>query len=190
MHNAHFHRDRYRSWRGATICAVLLFGSASPGIGQQPVPPPFPAAPTPATPPPSYRPPSIALVQPALGASVPADKPVVIFRYVPGEVGDPIDVRSLAVSVDGRDRSKLFQATTTEAWGPIAVREGDPAAAIETGSHAVVARICSVRGACSEVAATVQVVAPTTAVPDKPAPSRRRAVIDALLEAARWLLKP
>jgi hypothetical protein len=92
--------------------------------------------------------------------------------------------------VGGRDRSKLFQATAAEAWGPLAVREDGAPTALEPGSHQIVARICSVRGACSEVATTVQVAAPTAAAPDESATPRRRALIDLLVDAARKLLKP
>ncbi|MGQ0715340.1 MAG: hypothetical protein ACT4PJ_16700 [Gemmatimonadaceae bacterium] len=137
---------------------------------------------------PLYRSPALALVQPAAGGSVPGDKPVVIFRYGPGEPNDPIDVRSFAVAVDGHDRTHLFQVSALEAWGPLAPHESS----LETGPHQIAARICSSRGACADVSATILIVPAVIDGGDPNAPSapRRRKVLDAVLDALRKILVP
>ena len=168
---------------GVASCVALTLASSSAmahAAAAQGLPPPQPIAP--------YRSPVIALVQPAGGASVPQDRPVIVFRFAAGDTSEPIDARSFAVTVDGKDRSALFQMARETAWGPLASeRNGGPP--IELGVHEVAARICSVRGACSEISATVTVstsAAATTPV----APDRRRTLIDLLLSAAKKLLSP
>ncbi|MGH7720549.1 MAG: hypothetical protein ACREON_17090 [Gemmatimonadaceae bacterium] len=143
-----------------------------------------------------HRAPSIALVQPPVGGSVPADRPVVVFRFAPGEAADPIDASSFTVLVNGRDRRTLFQVSGGEAWGPI----GDPAAksaedAVAPGAHQVEARICSARGTCGSVSATVvvrpgAVPVPAAAAPEVPATPRRSRVLEALLAAVKKLIEP
>jgi hypothetical protein len=152
---------------------------------QQSSPPPATGAHVSSTP---YRPPALALVQPAAGGSVPQDRPVVMFRFAAGEPNDPIDVGSFAVTLDGEDRTKLFQVTATEAWGALALPSTATNPSISEGSHQVAARICSTRGACSETSAGVVVTnAPT---PEHEATSRKRTIVDVLLQLARKLLKP
>jgi hypothetical protein len=129
-------------------------------------------------------------VQPASGGSVPQDRPVVVWRFAAGDSADPIDARSFAVSVDGIDRSTLFQAARDAAWGPLAPEPNEQQRTIALGAHQLAARVCSVRGACSEVTATVTVVASATAPADKEASDRKRTLIDLLLAALRRLLNP
>jgi hypothetical protein len=137
---------------------------------------------------PFYRPPALALVQPAAGGSVPEDKPFVVFRFAQGEPNDPIDIRSFIVTVNGEERSTLFQVTSSEAWGPLVPRESSGRAALSTGAHQVIARICSIRGACSETSATVAVTLAPNPIED--GADRKRSLLNVLLDVARKLLKP
>ena len=127
-----------------TLATVVLAAgvTTSPTDAQQPAPPPAPSSQEPAA---RYRSPSISLVQPGVGsnASVPLDRPVVVFRFVQGEPTDPVDARTFAVAVDSQDRTSLFQVTSGEAWGPLA----DHTQPLVLGPHQVSARICSTRGA-------------------------------------------
>ena len=163
MQLVRFHRQQGRLGAGVTLCAMLVLGAPSQGSAQQPVPgasqpPPSPSsAAAPAAVP--YRPPIIALVQPADGATLPQDKPVVVFRFAQGEPNDPIDLASFTVAVDGHDRTRLFQVTAVEAWGPL----GAPPIAhndfgLAAGVHHLNARICSARGACGLTTASLTVV--------------------------------
>jgi hypothetical protein len=151
-----------------------------------------------------YRPPSIALVQPSAASTVPSDRPVVVFRFAPGEPNDPLDLASFAVTVDGRDRTRSFQVTGAEAWGSLS---GDATVGSDSvlalGIHQVSARICSARGACGVLVTSLTVV-PSEVVSQTSNPaaegvaadssssvsSRRRRVIDVLLAALRKLLSP
>ena len=137
---------------------------------------------------PMYRPPALALVRPGDGGSVPPDRPVVVFRFAPGEPNDPVDVGTFVVTVDGDNRTRLFQVTASEAWGPLAVREQSGTPAIAAGAHQVIARICSSRGACTEAAVTVT-VAPS-AIATSEDVTRKRALVDVLVDIARKLLQP
>jgi len=148
--------------RCVAIAAALHTTVASRGSAQQPPPAPTPVAPAP--PLPGYRAPQLALVQPGPGASVPLDRPAVVFRFAPGEPFDPLDLASFRVSVDGRDRTRGFQVTATEAWGSLAL----PGETLAQGERTVVARICSSRGACASAIATVAVVAPTVGLISAP----------------------
>jgi hypothetical protein len=136
-----------------------------------------------------YRPPTLLLVQPAPNRTVPQDRPTIVFRFAPGEPADPIDARSLVVTVDGEDRSALFQIAAIEAWGPLAPPATESTPAIAPGGHLVAARICSVRGACGETSAMVTVTAAAEA-PQRPSVERKRTLIDLLLLAARKLITP
>ena len=143
----------------------------------------------------AFRAPVIALVQPAGGQSVPQDKPVVVLRFAAGESGDPIDLATLTVTVDGADRTRLFQVTAGEAWGPLAPPARAPNdSALAPGTYQLTARICSARGACGETAVAVNVapasIPKTDGATDKIAVSRRQRLIDALLSVARKLLTP
>jgi hypothetical protein len=139
---------------------------------------------------PAYRPPALALVQPAAGGSVPDDKAVIVFRFAPGEPNDPIDAQSFAVTVDGTDRTSRFQVTAGEAWGALAEL---PEGSASPGTHQVSARICSTRGACSEVTAAVAVIASaraSSAPAEASGNARRRKVMDAVVSVLRKLLEP
>jgi hypothetical protein len=171
------------SWGATLAIGLALLAKAEPADAQQSAPPvagSAPAAPS------AYRPPALALVQPAAGGSIPQDRPVVVFRFAPGEAADPIDAGSFAVIVDGQSRNALFQVTAGEAWGPIfPTKSGAESVA---GSHQVTARICSTRGACSETSATVVVVGSSAATEN--AAGRKRSLVDVLLSVARKLLVP
>ncbi|MGI8496055.1 MAG: hypothetical protein ACR2OG_00495, partial [Gemmatimonadaceae bacterium] len=174
----------------------------------QPVPPP--PSPTPVQPAPpvsvavAYRSPLIALVQPLPGGSVPQDRPVLVFRFIQGESLDPLDVSSFTVTVDGRDRSALFQLSPTgEAWGPMAPIGAPSSTAsgasldslLTPGTHQVAARICSSRGACGTVQAPVSVLpvataAKTTMTQAAATATRRQRLLQVLLQAGKKLLEP
>jgi hypothetical protein len=136
---------------------------------------------------PIYQAPVIALAQPASGGSVPQDKPVVVFRFTSVESADPIDARSFAVTVDGKDNTSVFQMTGTEAWGPLM----SASQAIDLGRHEVVARICSSRGACNTASAVVNVASagPASGEAAAKGQSKKVKILDALLGAIRTLIK-
>jgi hypothetical protein len=135
-----------------------------------------------------YRAPVIALVQPPDGGTVPQDKPVVVFRFAPGEPDDPIDAASFALSVDGENRTSLFQLSAAEAWGPLAA-VADRASSLGLGAHLVEARVCSAKGACAALSASVISVPGVHG--DPPTPSSRRArLLDVLIRTTRKLLAP
>ena len=152
------------------------------------------AAQTPNVPAP-YRAPTIAMVQPVNGGTVPRDKPIVVFRFARGEAADPVDVGTFAVTVNGVDRTPLFQVTAEEAWGAL-TRLMSSDSVIALGPHSLAARICSVRGACAETASRVVAVdAPTVtaasaSTPVEPAKSTRARVIELVLDAVRKLIVP
>lgn len=106
-----------------------------------------------------YRAPSVVLAYPERGASLPADKAFLVFRFAPGETDDPIDVASFKATVDGVDRTARFRVTDTQAWATL----GDSAASsggasvVTAGPHTVGARICSARGACGALSVVVDV---------------------------------
>lgn len=177
----HFFRRRYLRPGAFAIgsCAVRLLGAQAPAQ----VPPSPPAVN-------DYSRPSLALAQPGVGGSVPIDRPILVFRFGPGVATDVIDARSFAISIDGQDRSALFQVAPTEAWGPMAAPATDQQGALAAGPHQVAARICSVRGLCTEVVAVVNATAPATATAQQATPDRKRSFIDLILAAARKLLVP
>ncbi|HEX6250020.1 MAG TPA: hypothetical protein VFZ56_01145 [Gemmatimonadaceae bacterium] len=175
-----------RSLSPVALWLLSLMASARAAPAQDETPPPAQPPPVPL---PVYRAPVIALAQPAPGAAVPQDRPVVVFRFAAGEPGDPVDARSFAVTVDGEDRTELFQLSLAEAWGPLA----SPDDAIEPGSHEVVARICSARGACTATTALVTVGVSgvnTAASSGGKSTRKKRQFLDALLGALRTLLRP
>ena len=173
-----------RRWPLAAVATLSVIAStARAGGAQQPATPP-PAAAT------EYSKPTLALVQPAPGASVPIDRPILVFRFGPGVPTDVIDARSFSVAIDGQDRSALFQVAPGEAWGPMSAPAADQQPALTVGPHQVAARICSVRGLCTEVVAVVNATAPATAAAQQTTPDRKRSVIDLILAAARKLLIP
>jgi hypothetical protein len=152
---------------------------------------------TPQTPVP-YRAPTIALVQPTGASPIPRDKPIVVFRFAQGESDDPVDARSFAVSVNGVDRSSRFQVAADEAWGSLASASPDEPPLLP-GPHAVIARICSVRGACAVAGVSVTIDAGaatgqgTVAIPqpaDQGAASSRARLIARVLDAIRKILVP
>ncbi len=168
------------------VSALLATKAVSLAHAQQPIaqPPPSTIA--------AYRAPVIALVQPPGGGTIPEDKPVLVFRFASAEAEDPLDGTSLRVLVNGVDQTARFQSNSTEAWGSI----GDAttaSASIELGPRQVVARICSVRGACAETAHLVTVVPSLTGNADDTrsrAEGKKERVLDALLAAVRKLLTP
>lgn len=178
-------RDRAarRQWLAVAVGLLAIASIARSGVAQQPSTASAAAGA-------EYRGPTLTMVQPAPGAAVPIDRPIIVFRYVPGSAADPVDARSFAVTVDGESRSALFQVTATEAWGPMVSTVEGAQSAIALGPHQIAARICSVRGACSEIAATVNVIQSAAAGGAHTTTDRRRSVIDLLLAAARKLLEP
>lgn len=170
-----------------SACTAAVFVAATAAAprlhGQSPSPPGGADAAT-------FRPPTIALVQPPSGGTVPRDKPVVVFRFAPGEATDPIDARSFAVTVDGADRTGAFQVTATEAWGLIADPSTEsPGGAAADAQYTVAARICSLRGACAGLIATIGTASSPAVAPEVDG-SRRERFIDLLIRAARKLLGP
>ena len=137
-----------------------------------------------------YRLPAIALVQPQDGGTVYQDRPVVIMRFAAGEASDPVDASSFTVDVDGTDRTKLFQITPAEAWGPLASNAGSEST-LTLGPHHINARICSSRGACAMAQATVSVIpVATPAAAPVVGRSLQQKLLDAALSAARRILLP
>jgi hypothetical protein len=166
--------------------AVAVWVVPAVTIAQQPPGPPVV---------PTHRLPVIVLAQPPEGATLPQDRPIVMFRFAAGEPNDPIDLASFAVTVDGVDRTSLFQVTAGEAWGPLVSADTVAAARL----HQLTARICSARGACAFATTAVSVVPSATSQPaaggaaadsSSSASSRRRRVIDVILEALKKLLSP
>ena len=124
---------------------------------------------------------------------MPQDRPVLVFRFAPGEPSDPIDAASFRVAVDGRDRTAQFQVASGEAWGPIADAATAGAAPLPAGVHQVAARICSTRGACGTVDVSVTAVPAAVTSSAEPAqaaskPSRRSRLLALLIDASKKLL--
>ncbi|HEX6252525.1 MAG TPA: hypothetical protein VFZ56_13975 [Gemmatimonadaceae bacterium] len=173
-----------RPFSPAALALISLLASARGAPAQDAIPPPAQPPPAPL---PAYRAPVIALAQPAPGGAVPQDRPVVVFRFAAGEPGDPVDARSFAVTVDGEDRTELFQLSLAVAWGPLA----SPDDAIEPGSHEVVARICSARGACIATTTLVTVgvsAVNTTESAGGKSTRKKKQLLDALFGALRTLI--
>lgn len=163
----------------SALISALLISARTAALAQQPVQGPPPLA--------AYRPPSLALIQPAGGGSLPQDRPVIMFRFSAGDSTDPIEARSFAIAIDGKDRTALFQLARDEVWGPLVPAEDTPSLA--PGAHVFSARICSIRGACGDISGSV-LVAATPAMQSKAAADRKRTLLDLLLAAAKRLLSP
>jgi hypothetical protein len=140
---------------------------------------------------PAYRAPVIAIAQPNDGIAIPDDKPVAVFRFASNELLDPLDALSFSVTVDGNNRTSLFQLTQGEAWGPLA----SVGELLATGQHDVRARICTSRGACSVAKATVNVVPASSmiqlsagAASTQSKAARAGRVLETVLQAARVLI--
>jgi hypothetical protein len=129
------------------LCTAMSLGIARGINAQQTLPTP-PVAPVI----PGFHAPAIALASPMEGSVVPQERPVAVFRFNAAEATDPIDALSFAVTVDGQDKTALFQLVGTEAWGQLSAPGHD----LSVGPHDVFARICSQRGICSVARATVQ----------------------------------
>jgi len=104
--------SRSRRGIGAIVVAVFALAYSRQGAGQTPA--------SPAPPLQTFRPPVIVLAEPASDATVPQDRPIVMFRFAAGDSADPIDARSFVVSVDGKDRTPLFEVVADVAFGPLA----------------------------------------------------------------------
>src|SRR5688500_13265599 len=116
----------------------------------------------------AYGLPTLVLAYPAPGVSVPGDNATVVFRYAWGDNGDPLDLRTFRVLVDGVDRTSHFRATADAAWGTI-VQGGQSG----IQAHDVHARVCTVRGACAELGAIITVITPPGITRDE-APAKGR----------------
>jgi len=163
---------------------------------QTPVSPAAPAAPIVA-----YRAPALALAQPLDGGTVPQDKPVVVFRFVPGERDDPVDVRTFAVTFEGNDRSSAFQMdpATGTAWGTLdgSASAAGPATPLSIGTHRGIARVCSQRGMCTSAAFSVVIASPVassgtlnSATPATPPASKKARLLGGLLKAIQAIIVP
>ena len=139
------------------------------------------------------RPPVITLAQPGEGVAIPQDRPALVFRFAATDASDPLDLGSLRIVVDGRDATTRFQVTPNEAWGKIDPLPSAGGLMAGVGLHAVSARICSLRGACGAVAASVNVSAvatPAEGTPNAPKNSGPQGIIGALVKVARKIIGP
>jgi hypothetical protein len=170
---------------GAVALLLVPALACSPALAQQ-APPPVPAAASALAP---YQLPLISIAQPAPGIPLPADRPVVLVRFAAREPRDPIDPASFAITVDGKSRTAAFTVTEGEAWGLIRDADSWTEGETQAGTHVVAARICSTRGACAEVTATVEVKASTAAGNEKK-PSTRERFLLLLLRAAQRIIEP
>lgn len=142
----------------------------------------------------SSRAPVITLAQPAEGVAIPQDRPALAFRFAAADASDPLDLGSLRIVVDGRDATTCFQVTPNEAWGKLDPPPSSRASLVGVGLHAVSARICSLRGACGAVTASVA-VSPVAPPPEntpnaaKP-PGGPQGLIGALIKVARKIIGP
>ena len=174
--------SRSRRGIGAIVVAVFALAYSRQGAGQTPA--------SPAPPLQTFRPPVIVLAEPASDATVPQDRPIVMFRFTAGDSADPIDARSFVVSVDGKDRTPLFEVVADIAFGPLAPPPNNDQVAIEVGSHSFAARICSLRGSCGEVAGTVMVSSPVVLAPEQAHASVVQTLLDLLVTLIKRLLTP
>ena len=169
-------------WIAATSLAALVLPLAA--VAQPPAPT-LRAA---------YRVPSIVLAQPTEGGTLPQDRPVLVFRFAAADVSDPLDLGSLRVSADGRDVTSGFQVTPNEAWGKLEPPPLSGVPMVGAGLHAVSARICSLRGSCGAVTASVTVSAVAPSLESKPNAAKPSAgpqgLIGALVKVARKIIGP
>jgi len=148
-HNRSLPGEVASRWRRrAKFAGVMTVTLAAPLVAQQPLASP------------GLRSPSLRLIQPPAGGSVPSDRPTVFYRYSSGEATDPIDDSSFQLWVDGSERTSGFRVGNGEAWGTLGA--GKP---VSSGTHLVIARVCSVRGICA-AANDVVIAVPTAATPD------------------------
>ena len=117
-----------------------------------------------------YRSPPLVLASPLGRETLPQDKPSIVLRYGRGEPDDPLDLASLAVLVDGENRSAQFHADSMEAWGSIdPLTTGASAGqALALGVHQLTARICSARGVCTDLKESVTIAASALAADSTP----------------------
>jgi len=174
--------SRSRRGIGAIVVAVFALAYSRQGAGQTPA--------SPAPPLQTFRPPVIVLAEPASDATVPQDRPIVMFRFAAGDSADPIDARSFVVSVDGKDRTPLFEVVADVAFGPLAPPPNNDQVAIDVGSHSFAARICSLRGSCGEVSGTVIVASPGAVASEQAHASAVQTLLDLLLTLIKRLLAP
>ena len=194
------------------MAALLALGGAAeraaaqqyPGYPQQPYPtypviPQYPQIPQPTIPGaspgqplvlPPYRLPVITVAQPVEGIALPDDKPVVVLRFASVEPLDPLDALSFTLTVDGEDRTALFQLAQGEAWGRLSM----PGELLSAGEHDVRARVCTSHGVCGSAKATVNIVPASTltqlsaGASSSKSSQRRGRVFDAVLQAVRVLI--
>lgn len=144
-------------------------------------------------PPPSVRLPSITLVQPPDGGTIPADRPVLAFRFTAADPSDQLDLGSLKVAVDSHDATPSFHVTPNDAWGKL---DGSavPGGSLAVGAHTVTARICSLRGVCGIMTASFNVSAPALPIEAAPNASKNsngpRGLVGTLVKAARKIIGP
>ncbi|HET7585094.1 MAG TPA: hypothetical protein VFK13_09305 [Gemmatimonadaceae bacterium] len=190
-------RSTWRRARLALACALACIAARHAVLCTQVPAPVAPPVPTGVEQTPSgYRVPLIELVQPQAGSTIPQDKPVVVFRLEQGEPGDPLDLATFRVTVDGEDRTALFKVSAVQAWGPLGAMSGVASGTasstppIAPGVHQVVARICSTRGVCGTAVGEVTVVSPVT--PPTPSAAAKCSVwvrvVGAVLEVLRGVI--
>ena len=129
--------------------------------------------------------PVLAIVEPSPGGTVLQRFPVTLLRYHTRDAADPIDERSLVVLVDDEDRSGLFRAGASQALGLLAAPPDEPASGLAVGRHEVVARVCTVGGACAEARAEVNTVAEEPHGGD-----RKCSLLELLVSLARKIFNP
>ena len=130
--------------------------------------------------------PSLVLSHPTPGVSVPGDNATVVFRYAIKDAGDPLDLRTFRITVDGVDWTSHFRVTADAAWGTIA-QGAEPG----LRAYEVRARICTIRGLCAELSAVVTVLtAPRVATGNGGRKARWVRVVDVTLEMLRRLMRP
>ena len=159
---------------------------------------PMPASPAAA----SSHAPVLTLVEPLSGGTLPRDRPVAVFRFAAGDAADSINAQTFAISVDGIDRSALFHATREIAVGLLVADSAADSAALAPGIHQLHARVCSLRGVCSDLDASVTVIpaeppaqSDSAAKPDSTAEggspvSLIRMLLELVLALARKLIAP
>jgi hypothetical protein len=130
-------------------------------------------------------------VVPTAGLPIPADKPVVLVRFVAVDSTDAIDPSSLRMSVDGQDRTSLLQFGGGEAWGPlVADSSSSSPTTIALGVHLLHVRICTVRGICGVLDAPVTVASAESVVrADTPSASDSTAQRGSPVSLIRMLLE-